>query len=37
MAINNTANNILYQTKGIASIVIKAPRIAVKPHIKTMR
>ncbi len=32
-----TAKPILKNTKGIASIVIKAPSIAVKPQIKTMR
>lgn len=31
------ANAILNQTNGMASIEIKAPKIAVKPHIKTIK
>ncbi len=31
------ANDILNQTNGMASIEIKAPKIAVKPHIKTIK
>jgi hypothetical protein len=31
------AKNIRYQTKKLAGIVIKAPKIAVKPQIKTMK
>lgn len=31
------ANNIRYQTSGIASKLIKAPKTAVKPHIKTIK
>lgn len=30
-------NNILNQTNGTAAIVIKSPKTAVKPHIKTMK
>lgn len=37
MAINSTAKPILKKTKGIASMVINAPRMAVNPQIKTMR
>ena len=37
MLIKKTANPILKKTNGIASIVIKAPKIAVKPQIKTIR
>ena len=37
IAINIDARSILYQTKGIASIEINFPKIAVKPHIKTIR
>jgi len=33
----NDANNTLNQTKGMASMEIKAPRIAVKPHMNTMK
>jgi hypothetical protein len=36
-AIKTTASNILYQTKGIASIEISAPKIAVNPQIKTIK
>ena len=32
-----TAKDILYQTKGTASKFIKAPKIAVKPQIKTIK
>ena len=32
-----TANNIRYQTRGIASILISAPSIAVNPQINTIR
>ena len=35
--IKKTARLILKKTNGIASKVINAPRIAVKPQIKTMR
>ena len=31
------ANNILYQTKGIASNVINAPNTAVNPQMKTIK
>src|SRR5690606_34750853 len=31
------ASNIRYQTSGMASKVINLPKMAVKPHIKTMR
>jgi hypothetical protein len=31
------ARNTRYNTKGIASIWIKAPSMAVKPHIKTIK
>lgn len=34
---NTPAKNIRYQTKASAEIVIKAPKMAVKPQIKTMR
>ncbi len=37
IAINTTANVILKKTNGIASIVIKAPRMAVKPQINTIK
>jgi len=30
-------NNILYQTKGMASIEIRAPNTAVKPQINTIK
>ena len=36
-AVKIDAKNILYQTKGIASIEISAPKIAVKPQINIMR
>ncbi len=36
-AIKPTANNIRYQTSGTASIDINAPKIAVNPHIKTIK
>lgn len=35
--IKTTAKDILHQTKGKASKEIKAPKIAVKPQIKTIR
>lgn len=35
--IKKTANNILNQTSGKASKEISAPKMAVKPQIKTMR
>lgn len=34
---NKTAKLILKNTKGIASIVMSAPKIAVKPQIKTIK
>jgi hypothetical protein len=37
ITIKSTASPILKNTRGIASKVISAPRIAVKPQIKTMR
>ena len=37
MAIKATANINLKKTNGIASMVINAPKMAVKPQIKTMR
>ena len=36
-AIKTEASNILNQTKGIASMVMRAPKIAVKPQIKTIK
>ncbi|GFD74501.1 hypothetical protein KUL156_58510 [Alteromonas sp. KUL156] len=36
-AIKPTANNILNQTKGTASIDINAPKIAVNPQINTIK
>jgi hypothetical protein len=33
----NAAKNILYQTKALAVMVIRAPRMAVKPQIKTIK
>jgi hypothetical protein len=35
--IKTIAKDILYQTKGMASRLINAPRIAVKPQVKTIR
>ena len=35
--IKTEANNMRYQTNGMASMLIKAPKIAVKPQMKTMR
>ena len=37
MAIKAAAKNILYQTKNSECMVIKAPKIAVKPQIKTIK
>ena len=36
-AIKTTAKDILYQTNGTESRLIKAPKIAVKPQIKTIK
>ncbi len=36
-AIKKEANSILYQTNGMASMDINFPKIAVKPHIKTIK
>ena len=36
-AIKIDANSILYQTKGIASIEINAPKMAVNPQMNTIR
>ena len=37
MAKNIPAKNMRYQTKASAVMVIKAPRMAVKPQIKTIK
>lgn len=34
---NKVASSILYQTNGMASMVISAPKIAVNPQIKTSK
>jgi hypothetical protein len=34
---NSPAKNMRYQTRASAVMVIKAPKIAVKPHIKTIK